>query len=216
MNIIDTFKQHKNPDNSIPMKAYMKNQFEFLGIKTPLRRELAKPFFKEMDKKAPINKELVESLWNEEFREFQYLGVDYLIREKKKLQKDDINFIKDLITKKPWWDTVDLIASHLVGEICKKYPELVDEYILKWSQGEDMWLRRTAILFQLKYKENTNTKVLEKVILDNNEDKEFFIEKAIGWALREYSKTNKEWVKNFIATNKLSNLSIREASKYLD
>ena len=79
-----------------------------------------------------------------------------------------------------------------------------------------MWLRRTAILFQLKYKENTNTKVLEKVILDNNEDKEFFIEKAIGWALREYSKTNKEWVKNFIATNKLSNLSIREASKYLD
>ena len=168
-----------------------------------------------MDKKAPINKELVESLWNEEFKEFQYLG-DYLIREKKKLQKDDINFIKNLITKKPWWDTVDLIASHLVGEICKKYPELVDEYILKWSQGEDMWLRRTAILFQLKYKENTNTKVLEKVILDNNEDKEFFIEKAIGWALREYSKTNKEWVKNFIATNKLSNLSIREASKYLD
>ena len=125
MNIIDTFKQHKNPDNSIPMKAYMKNQFEFLGIKTPLRRELAKPFFKEMDKKAPISKELVKSLWNEEFREFQYLGVDYLIREKKKLQKDDITFIKDLITKKPWWDTVDLIASHLLEKYAKNILNLL-------------------------------------------------------------------------------------------
>ncbi|ASW43310.1 DNA alkylation repair protein [Clostridium isatidis] len=215
MNIIDTFIQHKNPNNAAPMKAYMKNKFEFLGIKTPLRRELEKPFFKKLDKNSPIDREFVKSLWKEEYREFQYLGVDYLIKEKKKLQQDDIHFIKELIINKSWWDTIDLIASHLVGEICQKYPELIDEYILKWSQDKNIWLRRTAILFQLKYKENTNTEVLEKVILNNNKDNEFFIEKAIGWVLREYSKSNKEWVSNFIVSNNLSKLSIKEGSKYL-
>ena len=215
MNIIDTFIQHKNPNNAAPMKAYMKNKFEFLGIKTPLRRELEKPFFKKLDKNSPIDREFVKSLWKEEYREFQYLGVDYLIKEKKKLQQDDIHFIKELIINKSWWDTIDLIASHLVGEICQKYPELIDEYILKWSQDKNIWLRRTAILFQLKYKENTNTEVLEKVILNNNKDNEFFIDKAIGWVLREYSKSNKEWVSNFIVSNNLSKLSIKEGSKYL-
>ncbi|MBU5454958.1 DNA alkylation repair protein [Caproiciproducens sp. MSJ-32] len=208
--------QNKDPNNAAPMKAYMKNQFEFLGIKTPLRKELEKPFFKKLDKNSPIDREFVKSLWKEEYREFQYLGVDYLIKEKKKLQNDDIHFIKELIINKSWWDTIDLIASHLVGEICQKYPKLIDEYILKWSQDENMWLRRTAILFQLKYKENTNTEVLEKVILNNNEDNEFFIEKAIGWALREYSKSNKEWVKIFISSYKLSKLSVKEGSKYLN
>lgn len=216
LDIIDKFMQNKAPNNAAPMKAYMKNQFEFLGIKTPLRKELEKPFFKKLDKNSPIDREFVKSLWKEEYREFQYLGVDYLIKEKKKLQNDDIHFIKELIINKSWWDTIDLIASHLVGEICQKYPKLIDEYILKWSQDENMWLRRTAILFQLKYKENTNTEVLEKVILNNNEDNEFFIEKAIGWALREYSKSNKEWVKIFISSYKLSKLSVKEGSKYLN
>jgi 3-methyladenine DNA glycosylase AlkD len=215
MEIINTFKENGNKENALAMKAYMKGNFEFLGIKSPLRRHLQREFLKNIDKKAPINKNLVKLLWNEDNREFQYLAIDYLVKVKKQLQRKDIIFIEELITTKSWWDSVDIIASHLVGEICKMYPNLIDEYILKWSIDENMWLRRTSILYQLKYKENLDTRNLEKVIKANLEDKEFFIRKSIGWALREYSKTNKEWVRNFIKHNQLSNLSIKEGSKYL-
>lgn len=213
--IINVFIENRNEDNAKYMKAYMKNNFEYLGIKTPLRKELEKELLKEKSKEALIDKDFVKMLWNYEYRELQYVGLDYLVKQKKKLQKEDINFIKNLIITKSWWDTIDLIASHLVGELCKKYPELIDEYILDWSKDSNMWLRRTAILTQLKFKSDTKTDILEKLIQANIEDEEFFIRKAIGWALREYSKTNKEWVSEFVANNRLSKLSEKEASKYL-
>lgn len=213
--IINAFIENRNEDNAKYMKAYMKDNFEYLGIKTPLRKELEKEFLKEKSKEALIDKELVRELWRNEYREFQYVALDYLVKQKKKLQKEDITFIRELIVTKPWWDTIDLIASHLVGEICKKYPELIYEYILNWSTDENMWIRRTAILYQLKYKQDTDRNILEKVIKDNIEDEEFFIRKAIGWVLREYSKTNKDWVSEFVANNRLSKLSEKEASKYL-
>lgn len=215
MDIIRTLKENGNEEDSRYMKAYMKDNFEYLGVKTPLRRTLQKEFLKEKSKESLIDKKLVKMLWDCEYRELQYVAIDYLIKQKKKLQKEDITFIKELIVTKPWWDSVDLIASHLVGELCIKYPELVYEDILSWSKDENLWIRRTAILYQLKYKEATNTNVLEKVIKDNIEDEDFFIRKAIGWVLREYSKTNKEWVRNFVDNNNLSKLSEREASKYL-
>ena len=213
--ILNVFIENRNEDNAKYMKAYMKDNFEYLGIKTPLRKELEKEFLKEKSKEALIDKDFVKMLWNYEYRDLQYVGLDYLVKQKKKLQKEDINFIKDLIITKSWWDTIDLIASHLVGELCKKYPELIDEYILDWSEDSNMWLRRTSILTQLKFKSDTKTDILEKVIQANIEDEEFFIRKAIGWALREYSKTNKEWVSEFVANNRLSKLSEKEASKYL-
>ncbi len=215
MDIIDIFKENRNEENAVYMKKYMKDKFDFLGIKSSKRKELQKEFFKDIDKKSPIDKTLVNNLWSENYREYQYLAIDYLIKKKKKLAKEDILFIKELITNKSWWDSVDLIASHLLGEICKLYPELVDEYIIDWSKDENLWIRRSTILYQLKYKENVDTNILERVIRNNKEDNDFFIRKAIGWMLREYSKTNKEWVKVFISKNELSKLSIKEASKYL-
>ncbi|WP_373599762.1 DNA alkylation repair protein [Paraclostridium bifermentans] len=215
MDIIDIFKENRNEENAVYMKKYMKDKFDFLGIKSSKRKELQKEFFKDIDKKSLIDKTLVNNLWSENYREYQYVAIDYLIKKKKKLAKDDILFIKKLITNKSWWDSVDLIASHLLGEICKLYPELVDEYIIDWSKDENLWIRRSAILYQLKYKENVDTNTLERVIRNNKEDNDFFIRKAIGWMLREYSKTNKEWVKVFISKNELSKLSIKEASKYL-
>lgn len=215
MKIINEFEENKNEENSQAMKKYMKDKFEFLGIKSPLRKGLQREFLKGIDKKAPIDKSLVQILWKKDKREYQYLAIDYLVKENKKLQREDMDFIEELITTKSWWDSVDLIASHLVGEICKMYPELVDEYILKWTTDEDIWLRRTSILYQLKYKGNLDVEILEKVIKVNSNDGEFFIRKAIGWSLREYSKTNKEWVRDFIDNNELSNLSVREASKYI-
>jgi 3-methyladenine DNA glycosylase AlkD len=123
--------------------------------------------------------------------------------------------IKLLIINKSWWDSVDPLATNITGILCAKYPELVQSHILSWAKSDDIWLARVAVLFQLRYKENTDTELLTLIISKNSHNKEFFIAKAIGWALREYSKTNKEWVKLFLDCNILQPLSVREASKYL-
>ena len=213
--IINEILNNRNEENAKAMKAYLKDNFEFLGVKTPIRRQLSKEFLKEKSKEAYIDEALVKELWANEYREIQYIAIDYLIKQKKKLQREHIALIKDLIITKSWWDSVDLIASHLAGELGRKYPDLIEEYFLPWSESENLWLRRTAILYQLKYKENTDTDVLEQVIKVNLHQEEFFIRKAIGWSLREYSKSCQEWVREFIANNKLSKLSEKEASKYL-
>lgn len=143
------------------------------------------------------------------------MALDYLIALKKELKKESMEKLERLITIKSWWDTVDLLASVLVGELCMRYPELIDSYIHKLAEDHNIWLARTSILFQLKYKERTDAELLGKIIVKNSKSKEFFINKAIGWALREYSKTNPEWVRKFIGDTTLHPLSIREGSKYL-
>jgi 3-methyladenine DNA glycosylase AlkD len=209
------YEDHRNEENAVPMKKYMKDHFPFLGMKSPLRKELERQFFKETEiLKEPFCKDFVIGLWEKNEREYQYTAITYIGKFLKKLQKDDLLFLEDLITTKSWWDSVDSIAP-LVGELVKKFPEVVEETINHWSVHENMWLKRTSILFQLKYKDQTNEKILFQYILENADSKEFFIQKAIGWALREYSKTNRESVKRFIEGNQLAPLSVREGSKYL-
>ena len=133
---------------------------------------------------------------------------------KDSMQRTDLDRIKRLIINKSWWDSVDSLAN-IIGILCAKYPELVQNHILSWAESENIWLARVAVLFQLKYKEKTDREFLEFIIAKNCNSKEFFITKAIGWALREYSKTNKEWVKSFLEGHALQPLSVREASKYL-
>ncbi|MGL5346819.1 MAG: DNA alkylation repair protein [Peptostreptococcaceae bacterium] len=213
--MIRLFKANGNKENAISMEKYMKENFKFLGIRNPLRKELQKEYIKEISKENCIDYDLVNNLWQQEEREFQYLALDYLVKNKKKLNKEDIILLEQMIVTKSWWDSIDTISPNLVGELCKRYPELIDEYIMRWSIDDNIWLKRAAILFQLKYKKDLDTNLLEKIILNNNESKEFFINKAIGWILREYSKTNPQWVKEFIQNNKLTNLSVREGSKYI-
>ncbi|WHZ06203.1 DNA alkylation repair protein [Neobacillus sp. YX16] len=209
------FEEHRNDDNAGPMKKYMKDHFPFLGIKSPLRKELEKQFFKETGiLKEEFNKDIVEGLWDKDQREYQYTAITYIGKFIKKMPKDTILLLERLITTKSWWDSVDSIAP-LVGELARKYPELVEENINHWSIHDNFWLRRASILFQLKYKNETNEALLYKYMVKNADSKEFFIQKAIGWALREYSKTNPESVKAFIEGNELAPLSIREGSKYL-
>jgi 3-methyladenine DNA glycosylase AlkD len=124
--------------------------------------------------------------------------------------------MEQLITTKSWWDTVDAIAPKAVGKIADKFPEVVPETIDGWATHDYMWLKRAAILFQLKYKQKTDEELLYQYIRQNAASKEFFIQKAIGWALREYSKTNPASVKKFIEGQPLAPLSVREGSKYLD
>jgi 3-methyladenine DNA glycosylase AlkD len=209
------FEENRNEENAGPMKKYMKDHFPFLGIKSPLRKELEKQFFKETEiLKKPFDKDFVTQLWEKDEREYHYTAITYLGKFIKKLPKDAISFLEELITTKSWWDSVDSIAP-LVGELARRYPEIVEENINGWSVNDNFWLQRTAILFQLKYKHETHEDLLYDYIVKNADSKEFFIQKAIGWALREYSKTNPSSVKAFIEGNKLAPLSVREGSKYV-
>lgn len=207
--------RYKNEEQARQMSKYMLNKFEYIGIKTPERREIFKNFFKEYKNEEKIDWEFVNKCWENKYREFQYVAADYLKNKKDKLTIDDIPKFKQLILKKSWWDTIDNLDM-TIGALALKDSN-VNKILLEWSLDENIWLRRIAIDHQLLRKEKTNTELLEKILKNNLGQNEFFINKAIGWALRDYSKTNPEWVKNFIEKNKekMAKLSIKEASKYL-
>lgn len=207
--------QHKNEEQAQKMSKYMLNKFEYIGIKTPERREIFKNFFKEYKNEEKIDWEFVNNCWENKYREFQYVAADYLKNMKDKLTIDDIPKLKQFILKKSWWDTIDNLDM-TIGALALKDSN-VNKILLEWSLDENIWLRRIAIDHQLLRKEKTNTELLEKILKNNLGQTEFFINKAIGWALRDYSKTNPKWVKNFIEKNKekMAKLSIKEASKYL-
>jgi 3-methyladenine DNA glycosylase AlkD len=213
----DLFTKNANPDFAPSMKKYMKDKFEFFGIQTKPRHELTEPF---MNKGAlpPIDKlrGLVKTLWAKPQREFQYFGVELVEKYIKQLNKSNLPLIEFMITNKSWWDTVDGIATRVAGGLFKNHPELTIPVTEKWMASENLWLQRTAILFQLKYKSSTDTDLLFKYINMMEGSKEFFINKAIGWALREYSKTNPDLVINFVGRNNLAPLSKREALKVIN
>ena len=217
MNVEELVKELKavaNLDDAVAMKAYMKNKFDFLGVKTPARRKLAKPFFKQQTDSV-IDWDFINEAWSNPYRELQYIALDYLEICKKFLTPSDLPRLKKLAQTKSWWDTIDFL-DRLVGSIIARFPE-TKEIILAWSCDKDIWLRRLAIDHQLLRKEKTDTELLEKILVNNLGQTEFFINKAIGWALRDYSKTNPDWVRNFIQRHReeMAALSIREGSKYL-
>ena len=207
--------QHKNEEQAQRMSKYMLNKFEYIGIKTPERRKIFKNFFSKYKNEEKIDWEFVNKCWENKHREFQYVAADYLKNMKDKLTINDIPKFKRLILEKSWWDTIDNLDM-TIGALALKDSN-VNKILLEWSLDENIWLRRIAIDHQLLRKEKTNTELLEKILKNNLGQAEFFINKAIGWALRNYSKTNPERVKNFIEENKekMAKLSIKEASKYL-
>lgn len=212
--IFQGLKEVANPEDAIHMKAYMKDQFEFLGVKTPVRRQVSKIFFKK-NHKSTIDWKFIHQAWDNPYREMQYVVLDYLQLKQKALTPSDLPKIKKLAQTKPWWDTIDFLCRS-VGFICLHYPE-TKKFVLEWSRDEDFWLRRLAIEHQLLQKEETDVQLLEQILINNLNQTEFFINKAIGWALRDYSKSNPDWVREFIEKYKdrLSKLSIKEGSKYL-
>jgi 3-methyladenine DNA glycosylase AlkD len=193
----EQFEKTKDDGYAAKMAAYMRNLFLFYGIPTPKRRAIYREFLKG------------------EKREFQHFVIDYLAAMQKFLIFDDIPRIKKYVKAKQWWDTIDGLAG-IIGKIPSD-DERLSKLMLEWSVDEDFWVRRIAITHQLHRKEKTNIRLLEKILLNNFGSSEFFINKAIGWSLRDYSKTNPYWVNNFIETSKdkMDKLSIREASKYL-
>ncbi|MGX5376887.1 DNA alkylation repair protein [Ligilactobacillus sp. LYQ135] len=209
------FEKNSNLADRIAMKKYMRNQFEFYGIKTPKRKEIYREFLKEECKLKQIDWEFLDECYADEHREFQYLVCNYLERMQNFIETKDIAHIQKFIQTKSWWDTVDSF-NKVIGKLTLRDEE-VKQLMRKWAVDEDFWLRRIAIIHQITFKEQTNSELLQEVILANLGSGEFFINKAIGWALRDYSKTNPQWVRNFISKNqsKLSKLSVREGSKYI-
>ena len=214
--LITSMAEAADAHNAAQMAAYLRNQFPFLGIKSPQRRELLKAFLREygppaLDDTASVAKEL----WGQSVREHQYNALDILRRQQKKLGPEFVPTLEWLIITKSWWDTVDGLASNIAGPIFAGYPETRATAVRQWRSVENIWLRRTTLLFQLKYKDKTDAPLLFSLIEENLLDKEFFIQKAIGWALREYSKTDETAVREFVANTELSPLAEREALKWL-
>ena len=213
--LISDFEKNRNELLAVSMERYMQDKFRFLGVRGATRTEIYKKYFPEARKSKEIDWDFIETCWNKEEREFQYVVVYYLKTMQKFLKRDDISRLKFLIVTKSWWDTVDLLAK-VVGSLVIRF-EGLDQLMLEWSKDSNIWLRRVAMLHQLSFKEKVDKELLEKILLANLDDNEFFINKAVGWALRDYSKFNPEWVTKFIEKNRgnMANLSLREASKYL-
>ena len=216
LDLITDLEENSNELLAESMSKYMQDKFRFLGVRGATRTEIYKKYFPDARKNKVIDWDFVERCWNKEEREFQYVVVYYLKAMQKFLKREDISRLKYLIVTKSWWDTVDLLAK-VVGSLVIRI-EGYDQIMLEWSKDSNIWLKRVAILYQLSLKEKVDKQVLERILVNNLGDSEFFINKAIGWALRDYSKFNPEWVREFIEKNKngMANLSIREASKYLD
>lgn len=213
--LIALLNDHQNSENREAMEAYMRNQFEFFGIRSPERTLLLRDFLKE-NGKPPIEElpDIVRSLWSRSQRECQYAALGLIDKQSRYLTKEHLPLLEDMIITKSWWDTIDHIAPNHVGKIYQKEED--DTYLEKWVHSDNMWLNRIAILHQLKYKEKIDEARLFRYIKMHHQSKEFFIQKAIGWALREYSKTNPESVKRFIASEELAPLSIREGLKHVN
>jgi 3-methyladenine DNA glycosylase AlkD len=211
------FEQNADLSQAAPMKKYMRDQFEYLGIKTPKNVALQKEFFEEHGFPQVSELELVlRDLWSLPQREFQYVAVGLLGRFNKELPAKFIRTIEYMLITKSWCDTVDSIAGGTVGVHFRRFPEVREKYLAKWRASDNFWLRRTTILFQLNYKKDTDFDLLCEIICENLDSKEFFINKAIGWSLRQYARIDPKAVTKFVKSTPLHPLSRREAMKHLE
>ena len=197
------YEQNANSAQAGPMKKYMRDQFEYLGIKSPQFSALLKDFIKQYGL-PPLDQldVITRDLWGLPQREFQYAATSFLGKHENKLVPEFITTIEYLLITKSWWDTVDTIAGHTVGTHFKRFPKVREKYLKKWRKCDNFWLRRTTLLFQLGYKKETDFDLLCEIIHENLGSDEFFINKAIGWALRQYAHTNSVPVKKFVKATK--------------
>ena len=209
--------KYAEPAAAVPMRRYMRDQFAYLGLKSPqlgalLRKHLdahGLPAFADLDA-------ILRELWALPEREFQYAATSLLGRFEAKLPLEFITTLEYMLITKSWWDTVDSLAAGPVGTHFKRYPDVRESYLAKWRRSENFWLRRTTLLFQLNYKSATDFTLLCALIRENLGSKEFFINKAIGWALRQYTRVDPQGVRDFVAATPLHPLSAREALKWLE
>jgi 3-methyladenine DNA glycosylase AlkD len=203
------------------MKAYLKNQFDFLGIKTPVRRVFTAKVIR--IQKGATAAHLLRSarmLWDCPEREYQYVAIDLLGTHVTALTTRQIPALFSLVKKKSWWDTTDSLAAGVIGPIVRKArsksPD-IQRVMDKALQSPNMWVRRTAILHQLGWRNETDSRRLFGYAIACGQEQEFFIRKAIGWALRDYARHAPREVLDFLRANRhrLSTLTVREAAKHI-
>ena len=205
-----------DPEKARPMKAYMRNLQAFHGIPMPARRAIFQSARKKFNMGSFAEYEsVVKELWQGKHREELYLAIDIALHYKPYRIDKAMRLYAFMLRSADNWDTVDTIAAHLVGELVlsnRKHEALLKQ----WTHSKNMWLRRSALLAHLRHKTRTNTRLLEKTILTLIDEKDFFIQKAIGWVLRQYAYTSPKWVKQFVRKNsaQLSHLAKREAMKH--
>jgi 3-methyladenine DNA glycosylase AlkD len=215
--LVDAFEKNSNAEEALKMKKYMKDRYEYYGIVSPIRKEIYREhkakygliLVKEID-------DVIKWCWQQPQREHQYFAMDFMGKVKKKATEGSIELYEFMLTNKSWWDTVDYIAANLVGNYLEKFPDKTKELTTRWMNSNNIWLQRTCLIYQLRYKSNTDTDLLHEFITQLSESKEFFIRKAIGWALREYSKVDGQFVLDYVEKYELSGLSKREAVKWLN
>jgi 3-methyladenine DNA glycosylase AlkD len=210
------FAANKDDEYAKQMSAYMRNKFPFYGLRSPIRKELVKDFqSKKFLLGLPKINLVLRELWELPQREFQYTAGEMIVKLAKERPVDYIAEYEYFITNKSWWDTIDLIVPKGLGEHFKIYPQIIPATVDKWIESENIWLQRASILFQLKYKKEVDLDLLFSIINRLKGSNEFFVQKAIGWVLREYTRYYPEKIVGFVENNELANLSRREALKYL-
>ena len=208
----------RQPERAVKVEAYMKNRFHFFGMETQVRRNIQQPYLHALLKITDREKrwDIIRELYAKDEREFHYLAIDWLNKwPKKYFTSADIDEFRWLITQHSWWDSVDSIASNALGKWARLFPEQTKHWVTEWMDSDSFWLQRSCLIFQLKYRKETDAQLLEALIQTLKPNKEFFIQKAIGWSLRELSKHNPEAVRAILEHQELKGLALREASKYL-
>lgn len=215
--ISEDFQKASNAALALPMANYLKNNFTFFGIKTEQRRTIFKTKYENHKLEVKSNfREIAWELFQKQEREFHHCAIDLLQKAfKNNYRLEDIQFIEKLIITHSWWDTVDTLAKYQLGGYLNQFPQETDAVIARFSSASNLWLNRRAILFQLSYKEKTDFDLLKSECEKHKHSKEFFIQKAIGWALRDYSRFNPTGVKAFVLSAQLKPLSTREALRLL-
>ncbi|CAE6765793.1 hypothetical protein R70006_03712 [Paraburkholderia domus] len=218
--IRSALQPHADAQRALAMRAYMRHHFEFIGVPTPLRRQAVSPVFKRLPvENADHLVACADVLWSMPEREFQYVATDLLARKWKMLAATDITHLLTIAQRSAWWDSIDPLAG-VVGDILKAarvHTPAVQAAMDAALQHESLWVRRIAMIHQLGWREHTDEERPFGYARSLAAESDFFIRKAIGWALRDYAWHAPHAVSAFLSASLdiLSPLTLREASKHL-
>jgi len=214
--LLSAFDEHADSNRALPMRAYMKNIDAFYGISSPDRKQLCNNILAQFPKTILSDWQIiVKDLMKKGKREAMYAAIDIAQKAHKHWDLKAIDTLLELALHHSWWDTIDAIAP-LIGIYFEKYPDKRNSLIEKWMHSGNFWLQRLCLLFQKRYKSNTDKELLFSLCLRLAKEKEFFIRKGMGWALREYSYVNPKDVKQFVLSSPLSPLTKKEALKVIE
>ncbi len=212
-------REHAQPDKAEAMQAYLKSDLPCLGTYTANRNRVVKNALSDVDLDRPTWEAIIDDLWTDPaHREERHAAIDVILHRSAKPWRDTtaLSLMRELIIDGAWWDLVDGIGK-AVNDVVDRHRPAATPVIRAWATDADLWVRRSAIIAQLRSKDATDLDLLAHAIDANVDDEDFFIRKAIGWALRQHARVDADWVRAFVDArrDRLSKLSVREATKHL-